>query len=79
MYGVKRTTVYIPDDLKRRVEAVAAQEGCSEAALIRTAIDHYTMEHAPLRPTLPLFSTLDGAPPDLAERDEQYLERFGEE
>ncbi len=33
-----KTTVYLPDDLKRAVEFRARQEGMSEAEVIRSAI-----------------------------------------
>jgi hypothetical protein len=74
-----KTTVYLPESLKARVERVAAQEGRSEADVIRTALDEYTAERARPRPTLPLIEG-GNAPPDLAERDEEYLALgFGED
>lgn len=72
-----KTTVYLPEQLKKRVEAVAEQEGMSEAELVRVAIEHYTTSHTPPRPKLPLFR--GEAPIDLAERDEEYLRGFGED
>ena len=69
--------MYLPEELKRRLESIADQEGCSEADLIRTAIEHYTSDHLPPRPTLPLFR--GAAPHDLAERDEDYLRGLGED
>lgn len=38
MYGMQKTTVYIPEDLKRTLELVAAARGVSEAELIREAL-----------------------------------------
>ena len=55
VYGMQRTTVYLPDDLKRALEQVAAARGCSEAALVREAIRTLTMDATPPRPRLPLF------------------------
>ena len=34
----KKTTIYLPDELKAAVEREAAQRGCSEAELIRGAV-----------------------------------------
>ena len=76
MARMLKTTVYLPERLLAQLKRVAAERKESEAAVIRTAIEEYTTRNAP-RPTLPLF---DGAgfPPDLAERDEEYLaEGFG--
>lgn len=36
--AVNKTTVYLPDDLKRQIEAVAAREGVSEAEVIRRSL-----------------------------------------
>jgi hypothetical protein len=71
-----KTTVYLPEGLKARVERVAAQEGRSEADVIRTALDEYTAAWARPRPTLPLIAG-GNSPPDLAERFEEYLELSG--
>jgi Ribbon-helix-helix protein, copG family len=76
MYGMVKTTVYLSESLKLRLASVARQEGCSEAELIRDALEHYTTEHVRPRPRLPLADGR-GVPPDLAERDEEYLEGFG--
>ena len=73
-----KTTVYLTDGLKRRVERIAEDKGLSEADVIRTALDEYTSKHPP-RPTLPLFDG-ESIPRDLAERDEEYLaDGFGED
>ncbi len=39
MYGMKRTTVYLPEELKARLEAEASKRGVSEAEIIREAVD----------------------------------------
>lgn len=67
-----KTTVYLPESLKRSVERVAADERRSEADVIRDALDEYTRGRARPRPTIPLIEG-KGSPPDLAERDEEYL------
>jgi hypothetical protein len=50
-----KTTVYLPDDLKRRVAETARLERKSEAEIIRAALDAYTLHANRPRPTLPLF------------------------
>lgn len=73
MYGMRKTTVYLPDDLKARVERAADEEGITEAQVIRTALDEYTARRRP-RPR-PLFDSGVG---DLAERvDELLAQGFG--
>ena len=39
MYGMKRTTVYLPEELKARLEAEAKRRGVTEAEVIRVAVD----------------------------------------
>jgi Ribbon-helix-helix protein, copG family len=82
MYGnmarMVKTTVYLPQSLLDRVKRVADEQERSEADVIRTALDEFTARNAP-SPTLPLFDG-EGFPPDLAERDEDYLaEGFGQD
>jgi hypothetical protein len=57
---MKKTTVYLPDDLKQRLEQRALGEQRSEADVIRDALAAYVGDAAP-RPTLPLF---EGPPID---------------
>ena len=37
--GMKRTTIYLPDELKARLEAAAKRRGVTEADIIRLAVD----------------------------------------
>lgn len=67
-----KTTVYLPEALKARVERLARDESVSEAEVIRAAIDEYTSRRRP-RPR-PLFASGRG---DLAERFDELLEGFG--
>lgn len=64
-----KTTVYVPEKLKRRLRRLAAQRKTSEATLIREAIERLVTEEAP-RPTLPLFNSGDGT---LAARVDELL------
>jgi len=75
-YGMKKTTIYLPDDLKERVEAVAKNEGKSEANLIREAIATAVNEYDTPEPRLPLTKKGLGDP-TIAERIDDLLENFG--
>ena len=75
MYGMHKTTVYVPDDLKRALARTAAARGCSEAELIRKALRTVTAGTSPPRPRLPLF---ESRKPRLAQRLEEALAGFGE-
>lgn len=72
---MKKTTVYLPEDLKSALERIAAERGRSEAALIREAVRELVRGTEPPRPRLPLFSSGD---PTLARRFEEELRGFGE-
>ncbi len=75
VYGMKKTTVYLTDDLKAALERAAVAQGRSEAELIRDAVRDLTQGLEPPRPRLPLFSSGD---PTLAERvDEELARGFG--
>lgn len=74
MYGMKKTTVYLPDDLKAALEKTAAAQGRSEADLIREAVRELTRRAEPPRPRLPLFT---GEDPTLARRFDEELRGFG--
>lgn len=75
MYGMERTTVYLPTELKRALELAAKLEGRSEADLIREGIATVTERHAIREPTAPLFNSGD---PDFASNVDELLEGFGE-
>jgi len=74
---MKRTTVYLPADLKLRLEEVAERESRSEASIVREAVQAaLDSRDAPI-PKLPLF---DGwGDPTLADRVDELLagNRFG--
>ena len=75
MYGMQKTTVYVPDELKHALAQAAAARGCSEAELIREALRAITAGAATPRPRLPLFKSRK---PRLAERVDEALAGFGE-
>jgi Arc/MetJ-type ribon-helix-helix transcriptional regulator len=70
---MQKTTVYLPDDLKRALEQAATSRGRSEAELIREAIRALTGGVARPR-RLPLFRS---GRRGLAERVDQALKGFG--
>ena len=78
MYGMKKTTIYLPDELKAALERVAVAEGQSEAELIRTALREKIAAVSSTRPTIPLSSAGLGDP-TLAERVDELLAGFGTE
>ena len=68
---MKRTTVYLPGDLKQRLEEVAERESRSEASIVREAVQAaLDARDAPV-PKLPL---VDGwGDPTLADRVDELL------
>ena len=79
MYGMgkaKKTTIYLPDRLKRDIERVAQNERRSEADVIRDAVENSIYERRAPEPRIPLVSYGLGAP-DIAERAEELLDGFG--
>jgi len=75
MYGMQKTTVYIPDDLKRALVQTALARGVSEAELIREALRALTSNTIAPRPRIPLFKS---GKPRLSERADDALSGFGE-
>jgi Arc/MetJ-type ribon-helix-helix transcriptional regulator len=76
MYGMKKTTLYLPDELKADLERASEAEGRSEAELVREAIRAMLEGRRRRPPSLPLF---DSGDPTLSERVDEELEAgFGE-
>ncbi len=67
---MRKTTIYLPDDLKSLLEREAARRGVSEARVIRESLERAVMRP---RPTPNLFE----AEP-FAARADDLLEGFGE-
>lgn len=67
---VRRTQIYIDEDLDRDLRRLAAAEGRSAAAVIRDAIRAYLSHRADGRgepdPILAMAGALSGLPPDAA-------------
>lgn len=72
---MQKTTVYIPEDVKRALSRVAAARGMSEAELIREALRQLTARASAPKPRLPLFKSGKSR---LAEQVNEALAGFGE-
>jgi Arc/MetJ-type ribon-helix-helix transcriptional regulator len=72
---VTKTTVYLPEELKRELERTASATGRSEAELIRDAIRVLIAAQQRPRPQGGLF---EGDDPTLSERVDEALAGFGE-
>ena len=70
---MEKTTLYLPDDLKAVIKRVAAQQGVSEAEVIRQSLRQVLGDARP-RPRGGVFSS--GQP--IARRAEELLAGFGE-
>lgn len=75
-YGMKKTTIYLPDQLKEQVENAAKLQQRSEADVIRDAIAAAVAPVIP-EPRLPLPG-LKFRVPNVSERVDELLEGFGE-
>ena len=72
MYGVKRTTICLPDDLKAQLEAAARAEGRTEADVIRQALADALRLRTTPRPRPPLTEPT-GQTTNWAERVDELL------
>ena len=84
MYGMKRTTVYLPEELKAELERLAGEERRTEADLIREGVRQLVAERTRPRPDFPLFDSsgaLDASRVDemLAGDPERGIPAFGED
>ena len=74
IYGVTKTTVYLPVQLKRALARMARLRGCSEAELLREAVARLTAPGSPPQPKVPLFR---GTGPSIADDVDAALAGFG--
>jgi len=72
---MRKTTIYLPDEMKKQVEEVARSSGRPEATVIRDAIMTLTRDASPT-PRVPLTDRGLGDP-TIAENVDTLLERFG--
>jgi hypothetical protein len=76
MYGMVKTTLYLPDDLKRGVERAARQKQISEAEMIRTAIADALVQ---LERPKPVGGFLTGEWEAVDWNTNDWLEGFGDD
>ena len=75
IYSVIQTTIYLPEDLKRRLERAARQGRRTEASIVREALEE-ALSRSEVIPTTPLFA--DGwGDPTLADRVDELLSETG--
>ena len=74
MYGVFKTTLYVPDDLKHALERLSRETGRSEAELIRDGIRLVVAAEVPPPPSIGILVSAD---PHFAENVDDYLDGFG--
>ena len=72
---MRKTTVYLPDDVKQNLSRMAAETGRSEAELIRQALIMITTAAERPRPNGSLFDSRTGG---LADKVDEALAGFGE-
>jgi Arc/MetJ-type ribon-helix-helix transcriptional regulator len=79
MYGMKRTTIYLPDEMKADIEREAARRGVTEAEVIRIAVGEHleTRKKRKRKLNLPLFP--EGFGEDLAGRVDEILEGMADD
>ena len=73
---MRKTTIYLPDELKKRIEKVARTSRKSEADVIRDAINAATRHAGAPVPRIPLVHTGLGDA-TIAENVDALLESFG--
>ena len=76
MYGMRKTTVYLHDDLKADLERLAESEQRSEAEIIREALRSAVSDRGSPSPRIPL-SPRGLGDPTIADRADDLLEGFG--
>lgn len=72
MYGVRRTTIYLPDEMKRAIEREAGRRGVTEAEVIRGAVEEHFRTTPGRRRIVPVFP--EGLGEDIAGRVDELLE-----
>ncbi len=72
VYGMQKTTIYLPEKLKRQIGKVAKRDKKSEAEIIREALETMMRWRTAPKPTVPLFDKGLGDP-TLAERADDLL------
>lgn len=74
MGGMKKTTLYLPDELKAELERAAREDRRSEADVIRSAV---AVALDARRPRKPRLAVAESGDPDLAGHLDDALDGFG--
>ena len=77
MYGVKRTTVYFPEEMKAAIEREAARRGVTEAEVIRDAVAALLADRKPRRRITPAIP--EGLGEEIGTRVDELLEGLGDD
>jgi len=75
MYGVRRTTIYLPDEMKAAIEREASRRRVSEAEVIRSAVESDLRRKPTRRIQTPVFP--DGLGEEIGTRVDELLEGMG--
>jgi predicted transcriptional regulator len=71
---MKRTTIFIDESLERDLQLLAERQGCSKAAVVRTALERYVkQEKQRAELDLGFVGVGRSGRSDIAERHEEYL------
>jgi Arc/MetJ-type ribon-helix-helix transcriptional regulator len=73
-YGMFKTTIYLPDELKAALRQLAGETGQSESELIREGVQLAVARRRPPTPTLSILVSDD---PHFAESADDHLAGFG--
>lgn len=73
---LKKTSIYLDEELDHGLARKAAEEGITKAELIRRSLEGVV--HKPRRPKPKGIGIIEG-PVDWSANDERYLEGFGED
>ncbi|MGQ0625076.1 MAG: CopG family transcriptional regulator [Sporichthyaceae bacterium] len=76
---MKRTTIYLPDDLKAELERVAQRERRTEADIIRESLAASLASRPRPKPRVPLGNFSLGDPTVAMRVDEILAEGFGQD
>lgn len=77
MYGVKRTTIYLPEDMKAAIEREATRCGVTEAEVIREAVSAHLGPSRKRRVIVPAIP--EGLGENMASRTDEVLEELAGE
>ena len=75
---LKKTSIYLDEELDHSLARKAAEEGVTKAELIRRSLEGVV--HKPKRPMPKSIGIIEGpVPHDLAQNAEKYMDGFGED